>query len=194
MDNAVVGDAVDETVVGVRPRRRKPVKPVVRVILAAAVCAVVVLDILSSHPSYFLLVYPALLGGSQLWMAKRPPTVISPSGMRRPWRKVRFLSWEAVDFIAAPVAGIYGTRVTLRSGKVVVLDDVPAAQSAVVAALGHKQVKAATRSPMPAQPVRERTAIDIYADVTRQAEVLARQRSELAERSRRIRGYREDPP
>lgn len=105
MDNAVVDDAVEETVVGVRPKRRKPVKPVVRVILAAAVCAVVVLDILSSHPSYFLLVYPALLGGSQLWMAKRPPTVISPSGIRRPWRKVRFLSWQAVDFIAAPGGG-----------------------------------------------------------------------------------------
>lgn len=43
-------------------------------------------------------------------------------------------------------------------------------------------------------PVRERTAMDIYADVTRQAEALARQRSELAESSRYIRGYREDPP
>ena len=74
MDNAVVGDAVEETVVGARPRRRKPVKPVVRVILAAAVCAVVVLDILSSHPSYFLLVYLALLGGSQLWISAHRPS------------------------------------------------------------------------------------------------------------------------
>jgi len=48
--------------------------------------------------------------------------------------------------------------------------------------------------PMPVPPSRERTATDIYAEVTRQAELLARQRSELAERSRQIRGYRDDLP
>lgn len=124
--------------VGVRTRRREPVKPVVRVFLAAAVCAVVVLNIIASHRSYFLLVYFVLFGGWQLWMAKRPPTVVSPSGIRRPWRWVRFLYWEAVDFVEAPAPGVYGTRVALRSGKVLVLDDVPGAQSAAVAALGHQ--------------------------------------------------------
>lgn len=45
--NAVVSDAPEEaeTVVGIRPTRRKPIKPVLRVILAAAFGAVVVLDI-----------------------------------------------------------------------------------------------------------------------------------------------------
>lgn len=94
----------------------------------------------------------------------------------------------------APLAGVYGTKLTLRSGKVVVLDDVPAAESGAVAALGQKQVKAAPRAPVPEPVPRERTATEIYADVTRQAELLARQRSELAERSRQIRGYRDDPP
>jgi len=189
-----VSDALDESVVGVRPRRREPIKPVLRVILTAAVCAVVVLDIVSSHPSYFLLVYLPLVLGWRLWLAKRPPTVVSPTGIRRPWRGTSFLSWEAVDFVDAPVAGVYGTKLTLRSGKVVVLDDVPAAKSSAVAALGHKQVKSAPRSPTPVPPPRERTATDIYADVTSQVEQLARQRSELAERSRQIRGHRDDPP
>ena len=189
-----MSDALDESVVGVRPRRREPIKPVLGVILAVAVCAVVVLDIVSSHPSYFLLVYLPLVWGWRLWVAKRPPTVVSTTGIRRPWRRTSFLSWEAVDFVDAPVAGVYGTKLTLRSGKVVVLDDVPAARSRAVATLGHKQVKAAPRSPTPVPPPRERTATDIYADVTRQAELLARQRSELAERSRQIRGYRDDPP
>ena len=163
-------------------------------LLAAAAGAVVVLNILSSHPSYFLFVYFLLFGAGQLWIAKRPPTVVSPSGIRRPWRRATFLSWEAVDFVDAPVPGVYGTKVTLKTGKVIVLDDVPATRSAAVAALGHKPLKAAARSPMPAPPVRERTPMDIYADVTRQAEALARQRTELAERSRSIRGYRQDPP
>jgi len=183
-----------EFVVGVRPRKREPIKPVLRVILAAAICAVVVLDILSSHPSYFLLVYLPLGWGWPLWVAKRPPTVVSTTGIRRPWRRTSSLSWDEVDFVDAPVAGVYGTNLTLRSGKGVVLDDVPAAQSRDVAALGQKQVKAAPRSPMPVPPSRERTATDIYAEVTRQAELLARQRSELAERSRQIRGYRDDLP
>ena len=171
--------------VGVRPKRREPIKPVLRVILAAAICAVVVLDILSSHPSYFVLVYLPLGLGWSLWVAKRPPTVVSPTGIRRPGRWTSSLSWDEVDFVDAPVAGVYGTKVTLRSGKGVVLDDVPAAQSKAVAALGRKQVKAAPRSPMPmpmpmpVPPSRERTATDIYADVTRQAELLARQSPSL---------------
>lgn len=142
--------------VGVRPRKREPIKPVLRVILAAAICAVVVLDILSSHPSYFLLVYLPLGWGWPLWVAKRPPTVVSTTGIRRPWRRTSSLSWDEVDFVDAPVAGVYGTKLTLRSGKGVVLDDVPAAQSRDVAALGQKQVKAAPR-PCPC-PCRRRVS------------------------------------
>lgn len=67
-----MSDALDESVVGVRPRRRAPIKPVLRVILTAAVCAVVVLDIVSSHPSYFLLVYLPLVLGWRLWLVPSP--------------------------------------------------------------------------------------------------------------------------
>ena len=125
--------------VGIRPTRRKPIKPVLRVILVAAFGAVVVLDIRSAHPSYFFLLYLPLVWGWQLWVAKRPPTVVSPAGIRRPWRRTTFLSWDEVASVAAPVPGVYFTKLTLMTGKVVVLDDIPAAKSKAVAAVGHKQ-------------------------------------------------------
>lgn len=118
-----------------------------RVILAAAVCAVVVLNIVSSTGPISCSSTSRLFGGGGCgWRSARRP-LVSPTGIHRPWRGTRFLSWEEVDFVDAPLAGVYGTKLTLRSGKVVVLDDVPAAESGAVAALGQKQVKAAPRAP-----------------------------------------------
>ena len=110
--------------------------------------------------------------------------------VRRPWRRIGFVAWLEVEAVTRPAPGASAAHLILVSGKRVVLDDISADLSSTIARIGHKQLSApqALRMPAGASPYRERTSMEIEADVTRQAIALAEQRERLAAESRRLRG------
>ena len=121
-------------------------------------------------------------------------TVVSADGITRPWRRISVLSWDDVASVAAVAPGVYPVRLNLTGGKSLALEDIPAAESAAVAALGRKSVEPVRQLVAAARPPdRERNALQIEADVTRQAEVLAEQRRQMAAEFRRLRGDHSNP-
>lgn len=132
-----------------------------------------------------------LLAGSLLVLQMRPPTVIDAAGIRRPWRwRSRFIPWAQVDAIVSrPAATAPGSapRVSLvAGGRPVVLDDIPADQAALVARIGDRPLR---RPPTPVIPVpppraKQRSDVDVEADVARRAAALDRGWSDLAAANR----------
>ena len=66
----------------------------------------------------------------------RPPTVVSATGIHRPLRRYSHLNWSAVDTVAAPAPEFHSVRLNLVNGPTISLADIPATESAAVAALG----------------------------------------------------------
>lgn len=177
------------TVIGRRSRQRRPVNPKAMAVLGLVWVGVVVWALSRARPDYFPLIY-SLSFLVPVFQRLRPPTVVSAEGITRPWRRMPVLSWDEVASVAAVAPGVYPVRLNLTGGKSLPLDDIPANESAAVAALGAKPVQPVKRwVAAPRQPDRERNAMQIEADVTRQAEVLAEQRRQMAAESRRLRGY-----
>ena len=120
----------------------------------------------------FLLI--AIFGVFQATTLFRPPTVVDASVIRRPWRRRSLVSWPEVASVAAPEPGILGVRLTLTNGKTVRLRDIPAAESALVASIGGKELLAPPPLRMP--PPRAtgvRSDIEIADDVARRAKALS---------------------
>lgn len=157
-------------------------------ILGLLYVGVVVWALSRARPDYFPLIYSFYFLVPVVQRLRRP-TVVSADGITRPWRRVSVLSWRDVASVAAAAPGVYPVRLNLTGGKIVSLDDIPATESRAVAALGGKHVEPARRLvATPRLPDRQRNALQIEADVTRQAEVLAEQRRQLAAEYRRLRG------
>ena len=176
------------TVVGRPSRQRRPINPKAMAILGLIYICVVVWALSRARPDYFPLIY-SLYFLVPVLQRLRPPTVVSADGIIRPWRRRSVLSWDEVASVAAVAPGVYPVRLNLTGGKSLPLDDIPAAESAAVAALGGKTLQPV--KPWVAAPrhsARERNAAQIEADITRQAEVLAEQRRQMAAESRRLRG------
>ena len=157
-------------------------------VLGLVYVGVIVWSLSRSRPDYFVLCYPLYFLAPVL-LRLRPPTVVSAKGIIRPWRRISVLSWDQVAWVAAVAPGVYPVRLNLTDGRSVPLEDIAVAESAAVAALGGKNVEPVKRlrAAMP-HPDRPRNAVQIQADVTRQAEVLAEQRRQMAAESRRLRG------
>ena len=137
---------------------------------------------------WFFLFY-GLWGAGSLAMSWRPPTQVTAAGVRRPWRRVGFVPWPDVALVIAPQIGLTAMRLELTDGRKLPLDDIPAARCAEVAAIGGKEmVRPAlpTVRSGPPPPPRPRPDDHGLADVSRQAQALARQRAELAALSRRL--------
>lgn len=141
------------------------------------------------RPDYFLLIYSFYFLVPVKHRFRRP-TVVSAKGIVRPWRRTSTVSWNDVTTVAAATPGVYPVRLNLVGGRTLSLDDIPAAESRAVAALGGKSVQPAKQltAPVATHPDRERNAQQIEADVTRQAAVLAEQRQQMAAEYRRLRG------
>ena len=106
-----------------------------------------------------------------------PRTVVDASGIRRPWHRRSHIHWVDVETVAEPLPGNYPVRLNLAGGSTVSLRDIPAAESAAVAALGGKQVaRTVPVRPPPPRPG-QRTDADIEADVARRACALAEERA-----------------
>jgi len=101
----------------------------------------------------------------------RPPTA-DTAGIRRPWRRPSAVSWSDVASVAAPVSGLPGVRLTLINGKTVRLLDIPPTKSALVAALGGKELFAPppVRPPSPVRAAR--SDVEIADDVQQRAKAL----------------------
>lgn len=98
------------------------------------------------------------------------------------------MPWTDVSSVFAPHPGGGPIRLQLVNGAKVPLD-IPADRCAEVAALGGKDVirpVLPTVQSGPPLPPRPRTDGEVLADVSRQAQELARQRVELAALSRRL--------
>lgn len=157
-------------------------------ILGLVYIGVILFALSRSRPSYFVLVYPLYFLGP-VFQRLRPPTVVSTNGIVRPWRRISVVSWDDVASVAGASPGVYPARLNLTNGKSMPLEDIPAAEAAAVAALGGKSVQPVTRwVATPHHSERERSAVQIEADVTRQAQMLAEQRRQMAAESRRLRG------
>lgn len=123
----------------------------------------------------------------------RPATVADREGIRRPWRRRRFVPWSEVDEVLAPQIGTHPVRLRLTSGKTLALDDIAATASAEVARIGGVRVAAPEKyRPPPARP-RQPTDRDVEADVNRRAQALAERGAQLDAEYRRIQG-RNRPP
>ena len=122
--------------------------------------------------------------------AVRKPTVVSPDGISRPWRRPGSVSWSEVDRIARPQPGIPGVQLWMKSGSTVTLDDVAADQTEAASRIAGIPIGYSTHPRVsPRSPsVRDDTA----ADVDRRAQALADRGKLLDAEYRRIRGER--PP
>ena len=174
------------TVVGEQRTQRPSTRT--QVIGYIAVCAVIALEAVHGRFDFVLLYLPIGLA-VQGWLRRRPPTVVSAEGVRRPWRRIAFVDWTDVAAVGRPQLGVWAASLILVNGKRVVLDDIAADRSAAIAQIGQKELSAPTvvQLPAAASPYRVRTPMEIEADVTRQAAVLAQQREWLAAESRRLR-------
>lgn len=137
---------------------------------------------------YEWLLYPAVLVALQVRVVKQPPSVVSATGIIRPWRRRSYVDWNEVESVAPPDPGRRGCMLNLANGKSLSLSDIPADQAVVIAALGGKEVRAPSLPSRPSAPNRPRSDIEIEADVRRQAQALALQRQQLAAESKRLRG------
>lgn len=115
---------------------------------------------------FFLPVY-AVIFPISIWVQRRPPTVIDRSGIRRPGRLRRRVAWSDVDAVAAPQPGVFPARLVLANGKFLKLDDIPASDTAAVAALGGKPILPATPPPTPPPRPVIPTDQEICADASR---------------------------
>ncbi len=176
------------TIVGRPSPNRRPINPKAMAILGVVYVGVLAWALSGSRPDYFVLVY-SLYFLVPVIQRLRPPTVVSAQGISRPWRRISVVSWDDVASVAGVAPGVYPVRLNLTGGKSLPLDDIPAADSVAVAALGGRSVQPVKRSvAAPRYPERERSAMQIEADVTRQAGALAEQRRQMAAEFRRLRG------
>ncbi len=169
-------------------RRYQPPKLRTQVISYLLACALIVFEAFHGRFDFLLLYLPIGLG-AQAWHRFRPPTVVTEAGVRRPWRRIGFLSWADVAAVGRPQLGVWAASLILVNGKRVVLDDIAADRSSVIAQIGQRNLEPPPTVRMPAagSPYRVRTPMEIEADVTRQATALAHQRERLAAESRRLR-------
>lgn len=177
-DEAHNEDDPASTVVGRRPRQSTAKE---RIFGAVLIGAVLVYAIVSRH--ILLVGFYLFLGLIRFALHLRPPTVVSATGIRRPWRPRSVIGWSQVASVSLPVPGKFAPRLNLRSGKSVVLDDIPGDQSSVIAEIGGKEllVPPPYKPPPPSLPSqRPRTDLEIEADVDRRARALAEERRRLA--------------
>lgn len=186
-DEPATGDG-STTIVGRPSAPRRPINPKAMAILGLGYIGVILFALSRSRPDYFVLIYPLYLL-VPVFQRLRPPTVVSANGIVRPWRRLTAVSWDDVASVAGAAPGVYPVRLNLINGRSLPLEDIPAAESAAVAALGEKSVQPVKRwVATPHHSERERSATQIEADVTRQAQILAEQRRQMAAESRRLRG------
>ena len=159
-----------------------------QIITYACLCALVAFEAVRGRFDFVLLYLPIGLG-VQTWLRRRPPTVVTKDGIRRPWRRIGVISWTEVAAVGRPQLGVWAASLVLLNGKSVVLEDIAADQSTAIAQIGQKKLSAprAVQMPAAASPHHVRTPMEIEADVTRQATALAQQREWLAAESRRLR-------
>jgi hypothetical protein len=177
MNEASADGTQESTVVG----RRQRTSPKALRILLVFVVLVIAWAVISGR--WFLLSIYAVLGLTQFLLYLRPPTVVSATGVQRPWRLRSVIGWGQVASVAAPMPGKFAPRLNLVSGKSVALDDIPADQSALVAAIGHRELLLPPpyQPPPPSLPSqRPRTDLEVEADVERRARALAEERRRLA--------------
>jgi hypothetical protein len=123
---------------------------------------------------YEVFVFIAIFGLFQAITLFHPPTLVDASGIRRPWRRLSFVSWPDVATVAAPEPGIVGVRLTLTNGKTVRLRDISAAESALVASIGGTELLAPPPLRMPpARAAGVRSDVEIADDVARRAKALS---------------------
>lgn len=116
----------------------------------------------------------------------KPASVVSPAGILRPWRTRSVIGWAEVHAVIAPRPGVRTTRLKLVNGKEVSVDDVPAARSADVAALGGKPIETAAPPARPAPRPVVPADRDATFDIDRRAAALSAEwrRMELDNMSR----------
>ena len=169
----------------VHGRTQPPIRRSQVLAIAVAVVAFMVLWIVVGPRDPFFVLYLLFPAGS-LFVRWRPRSVIDASGIKRPWRRPSFITWDEVASIDPPTPGVWAVHLRLASGKSVTVDDVAVAQSALVGRIGGK--------PMTARPVvlgrppsqRPRTDMEVEADVTRKAQALAEHRKQMAAESARL--------
>ena len=130
----------------------------------------------------FFPIYAAILMARYL----RPPTEVNSSGIHRPLRRRSFILWDAVGTIAAPAREFHTVRINLTNGSTIALHDIPASESATVAAIGGKRITPAIPVRVPPKRPTRRTDQDIEADVARRAAALAAERADLERRYPRL--------
>jgi hypothetical protein len=136
----------------------------------------------------FFPIYAAILMARYL----RPPTEVNSTGIHRPLRRRSYILWDTVKTIAAPAPEFHTVRINLINGTTIALHDIPASESATVAANGGKQITPAIPVRVPPRSPTRRTDQDLEADVARRAAALAAERADLERRYPRL--QRREPP
>lgn len=164
----------DETPV-VTGRRATPIRRELSLRFAATIGLVVLFVVLRQ---WVYLTATLVFVAVTTFRIVQPATVIDRNGIRRPWSRVSFLSWDQIDHVVQPR---YATHVQVRTtdSRTINLTDVDVSRTADVAATGHKSVTAEAFD-VPKPVARERTQREIEADVTRRVAELAVERDQLA--------------
>lgn len=66
---------------------------------------------------YEWLLYSAVLVALQVRVVKQPPSVVSATGIIRPWRRRSYVDWNEVESVAPPDPGRRGCMLNLANGK-----------------------------------------------------------------------------
>ena len=113
--------------------------------------------------------------------------------IHRPLRRYSHLYWSAVDTVAAPAPEFHSVRLNLVNGPTISLADIPATESAAVAALGGKRIERPLPVRLPPRSPTRRTDQDVEADVARRAKALAEERAVMEANNPRLRRHQPPP-
>ena len=137
-----------DRVVGVRQRLFYRRRWLVAVVSAACVFLLVMPFVWHQEHLLLFAAYPLVT----IVVHSRPVTVVTASGISRPWRARRRVDWSDVESVEAPAGMSKVTsetpsagrvRLHLTNGRQVTLDDISASEAPMIAGLGDKPMRPA---------------------------------------------------